>query len=132
MSSRVNAALSAVKPMVTNYFRGILEGLVGCLSLTPPPGERTARSTQDGVERHVAAALQKYSLSNVPQRSLQLSGLHVGYSHGFAKRNVRASIPALSSTALPDLLQTMDCLHLSMPPVPETLRPLKTKEDLFD
>ena len=48
---RVNAALSAIEPMVANYFGGILEGLMGSLSLSPSSGEGPARSTQEGVER---------------------------------------------------------------------------------
>ena len=61
VSLRVNAALSSIQPMVANYFRGVLEGLIGSLSLSPPSGEGPARSTQEGVERRVAVALQRQS-----------------------------------------------------------------------
>ena len=51
VSLRVNAALSAIQPVVTNYFGGVLEGLMGSLSLSPSSGEASARSTQEGVEK---------------------------------------------------------------------------------
>ena len=51
VSLRVNAALSAIQPMVVNYFGGVLEGLMGSLSLSPSSGEGPAQSTQEGVER---------------------------------------------------------------------------------
>ena len=48
VSTRVSAALSAVQPMVNNYFGGILEGLMGCLSLTASSNDEAACSTQEG------------------------------------------------------------------------------------
>ena len=41
-------------------------------------------------------------------------------------------VPALSSTALPNLLQTMDRLQLEIPPVPAISRALLREEDLFN
>ena len=124
---RVNAALSAIQPMVANYFGGILEGLMGSLSLSPPNGEGLARSTQEGVERRVAVALQRRS----SQDGVKLQGLHVDYSHDFATRDVGIPIPALSSTALPNLLETMDHLRSNLPPVPAQPRAILKEEALF-
>ena len=108
VSTRVNAALSAVQPMVNNYFEGILEGLMECLSLTAPPGDEATRSTQEGVEWWIAEALKK-SLPSVAERSKDPpQGLHMGYKHDFFHRDSVPMIPALSSTALPDLLKAMD------------------------
>ena len=132
VSTRVNAALSAVQPMVTNYFGGVLEGLMGCLSLTVPPDDEAARSTQEGVEWRIAEALKK-SLLPVAERSGDPpQGLHVGYKLDFFHRDSVPLIPVLSSTALPDLLKAMDRLHLQVPPVPQEARPLLEGEVLLD
>ena len=132
VSTRVNAALSAVQPMVNNYFGGILEGLMGCLSLTAPPGDETARSTQEGVEQWIAEALKK-SLPSVAEESKDPpQGLHVGYKHDFFHRDSVPMIPALSSTALPDLLKAMDQLRLQVPSVPSEARLLLEGETLLD
>ena len=128
VSSRVNAALSAIQPMVANYFGGILKGLIGCLSLSPSRGEGPAHSIQEGVEKQVAIALQR-QISTVG--GIKLGSLHVDYSHNFATRDIGISIPTLSSTALPNLLETMDHLCANLPPVLEKLRPLLKEEDLF-
>ena len=53
------------------------------------------------------------------------------YSHDFATRDIGTSIPALSSTALPNLLKMMDCLCSSLPPIPGKPRPLLKEENLF-
>ena len=108
VSTRVSAALSAVQPMVNDYFGGILEGLMGCLSLTASPGDEAAHSTQEGVEQWIAEALKR-SLPSVAEVSKDPpQGLHVGYKHDFFHRDSVPMIPALSSTALPDLLKVMD------------------------
>ena len=124
---KVNAALSTTQPVVTNYFGGVLEGLMGSLSLSPSTGEGSAQSVQEGIERRVAVALQRQS----SQGGIKLQGLHVDYSHDFATRSVGASIPALSSTAVPNLLETMDRLRSNLPPVPERSRPMLKDEPLF-
>ena len=124
--------LSAVQLMDNNYFGGILEGLMRCLSLTAPLGEEQARSTQEGVERWIAVALKKCTPLASPCENYLPRGLHLGYEQDFLKRGTEPAIPALSSTALPDLLQAMDHLQLEIPPVPAILRGLLKEESLFD
>ena len=128
----VNAALSAVQPMVNNYFGGVLEGLMGCLSLTAPPGDEAARSTQEGVERRVAEALEKNLPPTAKKSGDPPQGLHVGYKLDFFQRDSVPLVPALSSTALPDLLKAMDRLRLQVPPVPNKARSLLGGETLLD
>ena len=53
------------------------------------------------------------------------------YSHDFATRDVGISIPALSSTAVPNLLEMMDHLRSSLPPVPVKPRAILKEEALF-
>ena len=72
-------------------------------------------------------ALQRRS----SQDSVKLQGLHVDYSHDFATRDVGISVPALSSTALPNLLETMDRLRSNLPPVPAQPRAILKEEALF-
>ena len=45
---------------------------------------------------------------------VKLQGLHMDYSHDFVTRNMGISVPALSSTAVPDLLEAMDRLRISL------------------
>ena len=132
VSTRVNAALSAVQPMVNNYFGGILEGLMGSLSLTAPPGDETARSTQEGVEQRIAEALKKSLPPEAVRGGDPPQGLHVGYKLDFFHRDSVPPVPALSSTALPDLLKAMDRLRLQVPPVPDEARSLLEGETLLD
>ena len=132
VSTRVNAALSAVQPMVNNYFGGILEGLMGCLSLTAPPGDEAARSTQEGVEQRIAEALERSLPQMVGKGGDPPQGLHVGYKLDFFQRDSVPLVPALSSMALPDLLKAMDRLRLQVPPVPDEARSLLKNETLLD
>ena len=53
------------------------------------------------------------------------------YSHDFATRDVGISIPALSSTAVPNLLEMMDRLCSNLPPVPVKPRAILKEEALF-
>ena len=124
---RVNAALSAIQPVVTNYFGGVLEGLMGSLSLSPSSGEESVRSAQEGVKRRIAVALQRQS----SQGGTKLQGLHVDYSYDFATQSTGISILALSSTAVPNLLEAMDRLRCNLPPIPEKPRSILKEEPLF-
>ena len=54
----VNLALTATRPIVGNYFNGVLEGLVGSLGIKVHEDEDSPRSTQEGLERRLAEELQ--------------------------------------------------------------------------
>ena len=47
----VNLALTATRPIIGNYFNGVLEGLVGSLGIKVHEDEGPPRSTQEGLER---------------------------------------------------------------------------------
>ena len=74
VSSRVNMALAAVQPMVNNYFWGVLQGLISCLSLTVPPGEESAHST------HMSSNIWLWLFKNVHlQLLLRRASINMGY-----------------------------------------------------
>ena len=54
----VNLALTATRPIIGNYFNGVLEGLMGSLGIKVHKDEDPPCSTQEGLERHLAEELQ--------------------------------------------------------------------------
>ena len=54
----VNLALTATRPIIGNYFNGVLECLVGSLEIKVHEDEDPPCSTQEGLERHLAKELQ--------------------------------------------------------------------------
>ena len=55
---QVNLALTATRPVVRNYFNGVLEGLVGSLGIKVHEDEDPPHSTQEGLKRCLAEDLQ--------------------------------------------------------------------------
>ena len=60
---RVNLALTATRPVIGNYFNGVLEGLVGSLGIKIDEDEDPPRSTQEGLEKCLAEELEQLSVS---------------------------------------------------------------------
>ena len=54
----VNLALTTTRPIIGNYFNGVLEGLVGSLGIKVHKDKDPPRSTQEGLERCLAEELQ--------------------------------------------------------------------------
>ena len=54
----VNLALTATRPIVGNYFNGVLEGLIGSLGIKVHEDKDPPQSTQEGLERCLAEELQ--------------------------------------------------------------------------
>ena len=54
----VNLALTTTRPIIGNYFNGVLEGLVGSLGIKVHEDKDPPRSTQEGLERRLAEELQ--------------------------------------------------------------------------
>ena len=77
---RVNLALTATRPIVGNYFNGVLEGLMGSLGIKVHKDKDPPRSTQEGLERCLAEELQQSSASAPSLEGCESRGLHVGYS----------------------------------------------------
>ena len=59
----MNLALTATRPIIVNYFNGVLEGLVGSLGIKIHEDEDHPHSTQEGLERCLAEELQQMSVS---------------------------------------------------------------------
>ena len=80
----VNLALTATRPVIGNYFNGVLEGLVGSLGIKIHEDKDPPRSTQEGLERRLAEELKQLSMSAPSLEGSESHGLHVGYSLQYA------------------------------------------------
>ena len=110
----VNLALTATRPVIGNYFNGVLEGLIGSLGIKIHEDEDPPHSTQEGLERCLAEELEQLSVSAPSLEGSESRGLHVGYSLQYADHKKGPSVPALSSMALPGLLDAINRLRLGM------------------
>ena len=91
VSLRVLIGLAAHQPLEANFFPGILEGLVGRLSLAPPSITNPPTSVREGVACHWAATL-KDAIRRTEGRDIDLRqvtstvvphGLHLDYDLDF-------------------------------------------------
>ena len=110
----VNLALTATRPIIGNYFNGVLEGLMGSLGIKIHEDEDPPHSPQEGLEKCLAKELKQLSVSAPSLEGCESCGLHVGYSLQYADCEKGPLVPALSSTALPDLYDAIDHLRLGM------------------
>ena len=137
---RVNLALTATRPMVGNYFSRVLEGLIGRLGIKIHEDENPPCSTQEGLEQCLTKEFQWSSPSSPSLEGCESRGLHVGYSLEYADSGKGPHVPALSSTAIPNLLEAIDCLQLGVHPPPkegdppkgQQGDPLKEHQDLLE
>ena len=128
----VNLALTATRPVIGNYFNGVLEGLVGSLGIKIHEDEDPPSSTQEGLEKCLAEEFQQMSVSAPLLEGCESHGLHVGYSLEYADHKKGPSVPALSSTALPDLLDVIDCLELGMSTPSDEDQSSEKQQDLLE
>ena len=110
----VNLALTTTRPVIGNYFSGVLEGLMGNLGIKVHENEDPPCSTQEGLERCLAEELQQSTASAPSLKGCKSQGLHVGYSLEYVDSEKGPSVPALLSMALRDLLDTINHLRLDM------------------
>ena len=128
----VNLALTATRPVIGNYFNGVLEGLVGSLRIKIHKDEDPPHSTEEGLEKCLAKELQQLSVSAPLLEGCESCGLHVGYSLEYADHKKGPSVPALSSTALPDLLHVIDRLELGMSTPSDEDQSSEEQQDLLE
>ena len=129
---RVNLALTATRPVIGNYFNGVLEGLVGSLGIKIHEDEDPPCSTQEGLEKHLAKELKQLSVSAPSLEGCESCGLHIGYSLQYADHEKGPLVPALSSTALPDLLDAIDRLRLGMSTPSDEDQSSEEQQDLLE
>ena len=110
----MNLALTATRPVIGNYFNGVLKGLMGRLGIKIHEDEDPPRSTQEGLEKCLAKELIQLSVSASSLKGCESRGRHVGYSLQYADPGKGPSVPALSSMVLPDLLDVINCLRLGI------------------
>ena len=128
----MNLALTATRPVIGNYFNGVLEGLVGSLGIKIHEDEDPPCSTQEGLEKCLAEELQQMSVSAPSLDGCESHGLHVGYSLEYADHKKGPSVPALSSMALPNLLDAIDCLRLGMSTPSDGDQSSEEQQDLLE
>ena len=128
----VNLALTATRPVIGNYFNRVLEGLVGSLGIKIHEDEDPPHSTQEGLEKRLAEELEQLSVSAPSLEGCESRGLHVGYSLQYADHEKGPSVPALSSMALPDLLDAIDCLWLGMSTPSDKDQSSEEQQDLLE
>ena len=128
----VNLALTATRPVIGNYFNRVLEGLVGSLGIKIHEDEDPPCSTQEGLERCLAEELEQLSVSTPSLEGSESCGLHIGYSLQYADHKKGPSVPALSSTALPRLLDAIDHLRLGMSTLSDEDQSSEEQPDLLE
>ena len=128
----VNLALTATRPIIGNYFNGVLEGLVGSHRIKIHEDEDPPHSTQEGLEKCLAEELKQLSVSTPSLKGCESCGLHVGYSLQYADCEKGPSVLALSSMALPGLLDTIDHLWLGMSTPSDGDQSSEEQQDLLE
>ena len=128
----VNLALTTTRPIMGNYFNGVLEGLVGSLGIKIHEDKDPPHSTQEGLEKCLAKELEQLSVSAPSLKGCESNGLHVGYSLQCADHEKGPSVPALSSTAPSDLLNVINCLRLGMSTPSDKDQSSEEQQDLLE
>ena len=129
---RVNLAVTATRPIVGNCFNGVLEGLMGSLGIKIHEDEDPPHSTQEGLEKHLAKELKQLSVSSSSFEGCESHGLHAGYSLQYADPGKGPSVPALLSTALPNLLDAIDHLRLGISTLSVEDQSSEEQQDLLE
>ena len=121
----------AHQPLEANFFPGILEGLVGRLSLVPPGVTDPPTSVREGMAHHWAATL-KEAIRRTEGRDIDLRqvtstvvphGLHLDYDLDFRTRRVDDVAPTLTSPLLPGLVGNIHQLErLEIPGEPASFK----------
>ena len=134
---RVIIGLAAHQPLEANFFPGILEELVGRLSLVPPGITNPPTSVREGVACHWAATLRE-AIQRTEGRDIDLGQvtstvvphrLHLEYDLDFHNRRVGDVAPTLTSPLLSGLIGNIHQFErLGIPGEPASF---KVDEDLW-
>ena len=105
---------------------------MGSLGIKIHEDEDPPCSTQEGLERCLAEELQQMSVSAPSLKGCEPHGLHVGYSLEYTDHKKGPLVPALSSTALPDLLDVINLLRLGMSTPSDEDQSSEEQQDLLE
>ena len=105
---------------------------MGSLGIKIYEDEDPPHSTQEGPEKFPAKELEQLSVSAPSLEGCESCGLHVGYSLQYADHEKGPSVPALLSTALPDLLDVIDHLQLGMSTPSDKDQSSEEQQDLLE
>ena len=137
VSLRVIIGLGAHQPLEANFFPGMMEGLVGRLSLAPPSVINPPTSVQEGMAHHWTAAL-RVVVRRTEGRDVDLGqvtstvvphGLHLDYDLDFQTWRVYNISPTLTSPLQSGLIGNI--CQLDRPVIPGELASFKADEDLW-
>ena len=137
VSLQVLIGLAAHQPLKANFFPGILEGLVGRLSLAPPGITDPPTSVRAGMSCHWAATLRE-AVGRTEGRDVNHEqvmhtvvphGLHLDYDLDFQTRRVDDVAPTLTSPLLSGLIGNIH--QLERPGIPREPASFKAEEDLW-
>ena len=133
---RVILGVAVDQPMESNFFPGILEGLLGRLSITAPGEKNPPTSTKEGVARLWASAVLN-AVQKMENRQVRLktsgssgmpSGLHLNYEEDFLNYQSH-QVPAVFTDPLflPHMVNSV--YKLVMPPVLSGAPPFVAAQD---
>ena len=133
---RVILGVAVDQPMESNFFPGILEGLLGWLGITAPGEKNLATSAREGAARLWASAVLD-AVQKMEKRQVRLetsgssgvpSGLHLNYEEDFL--NYRShQVPGVFTDPLflPSIVNSV--YKLVIPPVLSGAPPFATAQD---
>ena len=105
---------------------------MGSLGIKIHEDEDPLHSTQEGQEKRLAKELEQLSVSSPSFQGCESHGLHMGYSLQYADPGKGPSVPALSSTALPNLLDAIDRLWLGISTLSVEDQSSEEQQDLLE
>ena len=124
------------QPMESNFFPGILKGLLGRLSITAPGEKNPSTSAKEGAARLLASAVLD-TVQKMEKRQVRLetlgstgmpSGLHLNYEEDFLNYQSH-QVPAVFTDPLflPNMINSV--YQLVMPPVLSGAPPFAAVQD---
>ena len=134
---QVIIGLGAHQPLKAYFFSGILEGLVGRLSLVPPSIPNPPTSVREGVACHWVVTLRE-AIQRTEGRDINLGQvtstivphrLHLDYDLDFQNKRVDDVAPTLTSPLLSSLIGNFH--QFERPDVPRESASFKVDEDLW-
>ena len=130
VSQRVLVGLKAEQPLESNFFPGILEGLLGCLGINATGGKNPPTSSKEGVAWMWASAVQKAAHKmegrdvTSEAASVETQALHLNYEEDFLQYQ-SSQVPRIFSDPkfIPSIATSV--YELAVPSMTEEAAPLQ-------